>query len=291
MKRILTLFAAIFAMSVCMNAQETVKKTFDFGDFTGIRAGFIHHVHVTEGKSDKIEVTCPEKYASYLDYSVSNGVLNLNIDLPNNRGKFNNRGEEIIVKVQMERIESLKLSGAAELTPQGSFRANDAEIGLSGASKIHGSFNLKADKLDIDLSGASGCSINGAFPEVEADISGASKLGLNAYTKTLAVEASGASGFDFTGKSENIEIECSGASEAKLNGTTNDIDIKCSGASKVDAEEMRAENAKASASGASHIRVYADNRLNLQTSGGSKIKYFGEAKDLRMTNRSITRGE
>ncbi len=58
-------------MAVSMNAQDTVKKIFDFGNFKGLKAGFIHHVYITEGKSDKIEVTCPERYAEYLNYSIS----------------------------------------------------------------------------------------------------------------------------------------------------------------------------------------------------------------------------
>ncbi len=290
MKRILTLATAVFALSISALAQETVNKTYDFGDFNGIKAGYVHKIYITEGKSDKIEVTCPEKYVEYLDYSVSNGILNLNINLPNYKRKWK-YDEDIIVKVQMERIESISLSGAAELIPDGSFRADEAEIDLSGSSKILRTLNLRAKSLDFDLSGASEGSMTGTFNKAEGDVSGAADFTMNADANTLEVKVSGASKYTYTGNAESIEIGCSGASSANLKGETDEIEIKCSGASKVNAKDMIADNAKASASGASTIHVYGNNRLELSSSGASSIKYYGDAKDVRMTNQSITRGK
>ncbi len=272
MKRFLTLAAAIFALSISAMAQDTVSKTFDLGSFKGVKAGFLHQIHVTEGKSDKIEVTCPEKIEEYLDYQISDGILKLDLDIPNHKRVFKTGNERIVVKIQMKDIEKISLSGMSELIPEGEFRADEADIDISGASKISKPLNLRADKLSCDVSGASECNL-------KADVN------------TADIEVSGASKCIFTGEAENIEIDCSGASSAKLEGKTRSIDIDCSGASKVDAEKMISSNAVVSASGASGVRVHGDNRLELQASGASNIKYFGEAKDLRMTNKAITRGE
>ncbi len=290
MKRILTFAIALFTLTVSGLAQNTVTKTFDFGDFNGIKAGYIHHIYVTEGRSDKIEVTCPEKYAKNLDYSISNGVLNLGYNQPHGIKNRNTKNDEIVVKIQMERMEYISLSGAAELTAEGNFKADEAKIVLSGASKVNGTLNLKANKLDYDMSGAAVCSMEGAFREAGGELSGAAGFYLLADVSTLDIEASGAAKCNYKGKTDSIDIECSGAANIKLQGSTNDIEIECSGAAKVDAEAMTAKNAKASASGASSIRVYADNRLDLQASAASSIKYFGEAKDLHMANQSISRG-
>ncbi len=291
MKRFLTLFAAVFAMAVSMNAQDTVKKTFDFGDFEGINANFVHHIYITEGKSDKIEVTCPEKYVEYLNYNVTDGVLNFDIDLSKTKRIFNNRDEEIVVKIQMQKIKSISLSGAAELTAEGDFRTDETEIDLSGASKINGTLNLRGTTLEYDLSGTSKCSITGTFTEAKGNISGASEFTFNADVKTLEVEASGTAKCSYTGEADNIDIESSGAANVQLMGKTNYISIECSGAAKADAEQMIAENAKASASGASKIKVYGNEKLELSASAAASIDYYGEAKDVRMTNKSINRGK
>ncbi len=291
MNRILTLAAALFALSVNVSAQDTVKKTFDFGEFEGVKAGFIHHIYVTEGKSDEIEVTCPERFAEDLNYNVVNGILNLDIAQPKIKSFLNVKGGNIIVRIQMDRIESIALSGAAVLTPEGSFKAEDAVIKLSGTGKVNGPLNLKANSLDFDLSGASECSLTGSFSEVSGEVSGASQLRMDADAGRLEIDASGATKCKYAGKAETIGIESSGAAEVRLKGSTEDIIIECSGAAKVDAQEMISDNAKATADGASTIKVYANKRLELQSGGASSIKYFGEAKDLHISDKSISKGK
>ncbi len=252
MKRFFALAAAIFAISAGAFAQETVQKTFDFGDFDGIRASFTHHVYVTEGTSDKIEVTCPKKLADYLDYKVVNGVLNLDVNLPNWKRRPLSGNSEIIVSVQMKEINSISLSGCTELDARGNFTGKDLKIKVSGASQICDALNINAKTLDLGISGSSECTIKGSFKKIEGQVSGASEL--------------------------------------ELKGATDELSIECSGASEVDAEEMVAGNVDASASGASEVKVYGNNRLTLKSSGASSIRYYGPAKDLRISDSSISRG-
>ncbi len=288
MKRILSLAAAIFALSISAFAQETVTKTYDFGEFNGVKAGYVHQIYLTKGKSNKIEVTCPKRLVGYQDYKISGGVLYLNMDVPN-RIRIKN-DEEIIVKIQMEDIRSISLSGASKLIPEGKFNGKNVVFKISGASGIEGTLNLAADNLSCSLSGASEAAIEGKFLNVTGKLSGASKLNMDADLNLFDLEASGASSCAFSGETEKVKVDCSGASEIELSGSAKEVSIECSGASEVDAEHMKAVNAYASASGASNIKVNGDNTLELHTSGGSSIKYYGEAKDLRISNKSITRG-
>ncbi len=297
MKRIITSIAAILVLTISAFAQESVTKTFQFSNFESVSAESIHVVYLTEGNSDEIEVTYPEEYEKYLDYSVANGTLYLklkHIDKARRIFKNLSRKDEIIVKVQMKEIRNISLSGAAKLVPEGNFTASGDGIfkfTLSGASSTEKeALNISGDKILIEASGASNGSVKGKFNEAIGEVSGASSFYLEFDTKELDIEASGASNYNLNGKAESIDIECSGASSVEIKGVTKEIDIQCSGASKVDAEEMIAENARATASGASHISVYGDNDLNLQTSGASTIKYYGKAKSLQIFNKSISRG-
>ncbi len=52
-----------------------------------------------------------------------------------------------------------------------------------------------------------------------------------------------------------------------------------------------AEQAKVRLPETSKILVFGNKSLELNSNGGSAIKYYGEAKDLRITNKSITRGD
>ena len=70
MKRlIITLAAAVLALSAA-NAEEKTK-TYNFGDITGISAGGIYQIHVTEGKSDKVKVV----YDDDIDALISNLLI------------------------------------------------------------------------------------------------------------------------------------------------------------------------------------------------------------------------
>ncbi len=288
MKKILLSAIAVFALAAGAFAQDTVTKTYNFGEFNGVKAGYVHEIHLTKGNSDKIEVTCPERLVKYQDYKVLGGTLYLNMEVPN---RFRlKEDEKIVVNIQMEDIRLISLSGASGLTPKGRFSGKNVELKMSGASSMKGTLFLDADYLTYGFSGASEGAISGTFSEVKGELSGASELDIEADVKTYDMEASGASSCNFTGKAESVRIECSGASEIDLEGSTTDISIECSGASEVDAEHMTAVNAYATASGASSVRVYGDNTLELHTSGSSSIKYYGAAKDLRISNKSISRG-
>ncbi len=289
MKKILLSAIAVFALAAGAFAQDTVTKTYNFGEFNGVKAGYVHQVYLTKGNSNKIEVTCPERLVKYQDYKVLGGTLHLNMDEVPNRFRLK-EDEKIVVKIQMEDIRLISLSGAAELTPDGKFSGRNVELKMSGASSMEGTLLLDADDLTYGLSGASEAAVNGRFGKITGELSGASELDMKADVNTLDMEASGASSCNFTGKAESVRIECSGASEIDLEGSTSDISIECSGASEVDAEHMTAVNAYATASGASSVKVHGDNTLELHTSGSSSIKYYGAAKDLRISNKSISRG-
>ncbi len=298
MKRILTLLAVAIILSVSsLYAQDEVRKTFDFGEFNAVSAGFVHKIYVTKGKSNTIEVTCPKRFVEYLDYSVSGGVLKLDMEFPQKKiwQKSVNtaqKGEEIVVKIQMEEIKGISLSGVADFTAQGDFYAENFKVNMSGATSLRGNFKINANSLVYDLSGACECSINGQFMKVDGETSGAASFKLvGNVSASVGIEASGASNFNYKGKAHSINVEASGASEVELEGSTVFIGISCSGASDVDAEDMLAEEANASASGASSIKVYGNNKMDLKTSGASEIKYYGPAKELNISEPSIKRGE
>lgn len=282
MKRSLIALALVI-FTICGACAQTKTQTFNFGNFTSIKASYAYTVNVSKGGSNQIELICPERLAEYLEVSVLNGTLVLSADMP--KSNFWNRslnmkdGEKIIVNVQMEEIEGISLSGAASLNAAGEFKTNYFKLTMSGASEIDEPLNIQANKFTYALSGASEAVVCGMFHNISGHISGASEFELNADAATCTIGCSGASELKYTGNiTEKVAIECSGASEVNMKGICSDISIQCSGASEVDAEEMRSQYATATASGASSIKVYADAAFTLKATGGSKIRYYGNGK-------------
>lgn len=64
----------------------------------------------------------------------------------------------------------------------------------------------------------------------------------------------------------------------EIGGETADLTVNVSGASKIDAENLKAENATVDASGASHVSVLVSGRLTADASGASRIVYSGNPK-------------
>ncbi len=293
MKRIITIAAAILALSLSAFGDNMVKKTIDLGEFNGISAGFIHEIHVSKGKSNAIEISCPDRYTDYLDYKIVNGTLHLKHGLPNGkRFRGSTSDDKIIVRLQMEEINEIVLSGAAELTATGDFDSSSGNliIDLSGASEIKDVLHTRAKYLKCDLNGASQCTVEGRFTKVTSQLSGAAELDLNGDSDELVIEASGAAECRYEGMAGTIGVECSGAADVEMKGTAKDIAIECSGGCQVDAEDMIADNVTASANGASSIKVYGNKKMKLSASIASSIKYFGPAKELEIANTSIKRG-
>jgi len=110
-------------------------------------------------------------------------------------------------------------------------------IEISGGVKVAGNSTFKTNKFDLEMSGGSNV-----------------KLALD--TKQLTADMSGASKVDLTGQADEVNMDMSGAS-------------------KVEAEDLVAKRVKIQASGASKVKVYAKDALNINASGASSVYYKG----------------
>ncbi|WP_347159917.1 head GIN domain-containing protein [Pontibacter chitinilyticus] len=111
------------------------------------------------------------------------------------------------------------------------------KIAISGGVKVTGKSTFKADKFDLDMSGGSVVILALNTQQLTADMSGASKV--------------------------------------ELTGTADVMHMEMSGASKVEAADLVAKRVKVGASGASKVKVYAKEALDINASGASVVYYKG----------------
>ncbi len=140
-------------------------------------------------------------------------------------------------------------------------RGGRLRIGVrnSGRNNTTGSIYLTVKNLNsLTVSGA--CKISSETSlrasDFELKSSGASKV-------TLALEV------------KDLDLHSSGASSITLSGSANMYNLSLSGASNINTFELRAQDVEVSASGASKVDIYAENRLNVNTSGATKVRYKG----------------
>lgn len=117
----------------------------------------------------------------------------------------------------------------------------------------------------------------------EGKISPTAKLNIKISMPALeGLDVSGASDAKIMNvKADLLELKASGASEITVNGEANELKAEASGASEIDAENLRTESANVGASGASSAIVSANDSLDVEASGASKIYYTGEPKNVK----------
>lgn len=291
MKRFLLTLAAA-AISLIAAYAEEKTKTYDFGDITGIDASFLYTIHVTEGRSDKVTVVYDDMLETFLDLEViyTDGTLRLSRKVrdrksENKFGRWMSGADRkrVDVYLEMDNIKYIRISGAAEITFEGAFKADDLDIDISGASSLK-DLHVNGKSMEVDCSGASMVSVSGNFSrEVGIEVSGASRMTYAGDCETLEADMSGASSFKCEGKHSTADIKCSGASNAEFAGKVGKAEYECSGASNIDAEKYITRTVSVELTGACKAKVHADEDLYYNVSRSSRITYYGDAK---LHNRS-----
>ena len=291
MKRfLLTLAAAAISLFVA-NAEEKTK-TYDFGDITGIDASFLYTIHVTEGRSDKVTVVYDDILETFLDLEViyTDGTLRLSRKVRDRKSeqKFGRWAtgadrKRVDVYMEMDNIKSIRVSGAAEIKFEGTFKADDLDIDISGASSLK-DLHVNGKSMEVDCSGASKISVSGNFSkEVGIEVSGASRMTYTGDSETLEADMSGASSFKCEGKHSTADIKCSGASNAEFAGKVEKAEYECSGASSIDAENYISKTVNIELTGACKAKIHAEKDIYYNVSRSCKITYYGDAN---LHNRS-----
>jgi hypothetical protein len=98
----------------------------------------------------------------------------------------------------------------------------------------------------------------------------------------LGLELWGASEATVTNvKSDSIKLQIGGSSTLQISGETKSLTAAANGASKIDAENLKTENADVKTAGTSEITVSAANDLTAEALGASTVYYTSEPKNIK----------
>lgn len=146
----------------------------------------------------------------------------------------------------------------------------------------HVKTEVSGDSLEIYVDTAYtseiGVKVRASAPALRAfQGSGASKAELTDIAgDEFALELSGASKCELSGQLESIDVEVSGASKVVLAGTAKRVTIDSSGASRVEARGLVADAIEAELSGASTADLNVTEKLIVDASGASSLRYVGQ---------------
>lgn len=129
---------------------------------------------------------------------------------------------------------------------------NLSEIKASSGAHLLTSHTLKGERLAIDVSSGG-------------------------YIKTDAVV-------------RNIDTDVSSGGSVKLSGSTESLEVDVSSGGTINAQDLRAKYADASASSGGAIDVYVTDRLKARASSGGDIDYWGNPEEVDKPKKSMSGG-
>jgi Putative auto-transporter adhesin, head GIN domain len=86
-------------------------------------------------------------------------------------------------------------------------------------------------------------------------------------------------------KNDQLVLSNTGAANIEASGQTKFVEISTSGAGNIETEELQAERAKVTVSGAAKVDVYASQQLDVVVSGIGSVTYSG---DPPVVNKSVS---
>ena len=292
MKRTIITLSIIFAAILLYAGPQirgngkVVKQEHAASPFTGIEAGGVFRLIVTQADQCSVSVETGENLMDLVTVGIANGKLNLSM-----KGGIKHYSA-MNVYISLPKLNALHLSGAAkaEFTTdmkttdkikislsgtssirRANFHAAQAVINLTGASKME--TNLTADQLNVSVSGTSSLRATAAVGELRIGNSGASKSSINVVVSGMAdLSASGTSSITGQLTADNLRAEAYGASSLKLSGQWGNQKLSAYGTSNIDLHESVSLSTEVSASGVSRVSAGHTSISKINTSGTSTIK-------------------
>ncbi len=249
-----------------VSAQSTNSRTWFEGErITGVDASSAFNVVLVKSIQTKAVVEVSSDIEPYVDITRrSDGIVSIGMrDMGSREWRlFNLRPEKeraMKLTLYLPNVNTIRLSGASDITSTDSFTGENVDIRLSGASDIKGDLSISSARVKLQCSGASDASL------------------ILPATRDLVVVASGACDVDIAANGLTYsKLGASGASNITIKGDGEDGDWTASGASSIKGEDFVARELTVSASGASSARVNVTGTLTTRTSGASSIRYAGK---------------
>jgi hypothetical protein len=280
MKNLFLAAAVVMLLApAALSAQRTSSETHFAGErITGIDASSAFDIVLVKSNQTKAVVEVPSFYERYVQISRSaGGVVTIglgNVSRAANR-EFNDLPEKdriMKLTLYLPTLNTIRLSGATDLSATDIFPGEDVDIQLSGASDIDNGTGLRISSTRVKLQCSGACDalfVLDATTDLAAIISGASDVDIKAH------------GLNYS------KLGVSGASDVYITGNGGRGDWTVSGSSDLRAVDFTANELSVKAGGASSAHVRATGSLTAEASGASSVRYAGRPASLNIVSDDV----
>jgi hypothetical protein len=241
------------------------QQTRTTGDFTGIKAGDSFNINITQSDANTVKVDAPENVLSQIKTEVKDGILVISSE-----GNLKT-DKDITISIGIKTLNSLDVSGAADVRSENQLKTDKLSIESSGAGDVH--LDLIAGEIKGSVSGAGDVTMKGTAQLLDISVSGAGELKASELeAEKVKAKVSGAGNAKVYAK-QSLDAEVSGAGDVIYKGNPVDRNVNISGAGSV--RESKSGNGEETASDTTKIKL-----------GGRKYMIIGDDKEEKEEVRS-----
>ena len=246
------LLASVLALS------SKAQQSRNVGDFNGIKAGDTFTIIISQSEANTVQVDVDEKVLPQIKTEVKDGILSITAD-------ENIKSEKPqIINIGVKSLNSLEITGAAEVKSSNKLTCDKLTIESSGAGKIY--LDIKANEVKTKITGAGNVALVGTSQILDVSLSGAGDLkASNMEAETVKVKVSGAGDAKVNVK-QNLDADVSGAGSIIYKGNPIDRNINITGAGSV--RESKSGNGEETAGDTTKLKL-----------GKKKFVIIGDGKD------------
>ena len=205
----------------------TINRT--TSDYDGVDVSGFFDVELVEGQEGKLSLTGEENLLKHIVTEVKNGKLTIKTEKGVNLSPSFKKG--ISVRVPVESINSLSLSGSGDVVGRTVIRTENFKTSLSGSGDIN--LEVEAKSVSTSMSGSGDIVLKGKATDFKINVSGSGDI--DAYglvADNVEVSISGSADVDVT-VNQSLKARISGSGDISYRGNPQKVDAKSSGSGDV----------------------------------------------------------
>lgn len=217
MKKILILVAVVVAVSIVVIAstKSGYSQKTDIKGVVSIEVNIACQLILVQGNSPNLEIMGDNQAVDNVKIKINGDKLTLSTkhDL-----KWQ-RKDDIVVKIEVENIQSLEIGGAVDMKTVRTLKLDNLKMSVSGVGNIEMALECKSFRLNG--SGVTNLDITGKTDELNMSISGVGNIRATEFIAKKAKVSNSGVGKANVHVTDNLDAEVSGIGSIYYTGTPN----------------------------------------------------------------------
>ena len=149
------------------------KETRSVDVFTKVSLRTSANVYLTQGNTQKVEVSGKKSDLEKLETKVRDGKLIIDTKDSDSWFKWNGF-DNIDVYITVKDLEAISVAGSGDMVSKGKFKCDNLDISVAGSGDLE--FETDAKNIDISIAGSGSVVLRGSSNINEVSIAGSGKL-------------------------------------------------------------------------------------------------------------------